>query len=161
MKKKHFIILIGVLLLIALDQISKYYILSQLDLGESIHVISNFFSITLRTNDGAAWSILSGNMAIFYFITLLAFVLFFYLGKDVDFTNRKIYSIGFVLLIAGTIGNFIDRLVLKEVIDFLDFIIFGYDFPVFNVADMCLVIGVIMFGFDILREEVIHGKVKS
>ncbi|MBU1020103.1 MAG: signal peptidase II [Firmicutes bacterium] len=161
MKKKYIIILVGVLVLVALDQITKYYIVNNMNLGESFRVIKNFFAITSRRNDGGAWSILSGNMTIFYFITLLAFVLFFYLSKDVDFTNKKIYSIAFILLIAGTIGNFIDRLLFQEVVDFLDFYIFGYDFPVFNVADMCLVIGVFMFGYDVLKEEVLHGKVNS
>lgn len=161
MKKKYIIIVVGVLLLIALDQITKYIIVNNLELYENIVIIKDFFSITSRRNDGAAWSILSGNMMIFYFITALSFVLFYYLNKDVDFKNKKIYSIAFILLIAGTIGNFIDRLLFQEVIDFLDFYIFGYDFPVFNVADMCLVTGVIMFGYDVLKEDVFNGKNNS
>jgi signal peptidase II len=161
MKKKYMIIVIGVLFLIALDQITKYFTVQNMDLGESIEVIKNFFYLTSRRNDGAAWSILSGNMTIFYFITALAFVLFYYLSKDVDFKHKKMYSIAFILLIAGTIGNFIDRLLFQEVVDFLDFYIFNYDFPVFNIADMCLVIGVFMFGFDVLKEEVLHGKTNS
>ncbi|MBN2604563.1 MAG: signal peptidase II [Bacilli bacterium] len=158
MKKKYVIIVVGVLLLVAFDQLSKYIIVQNLNLGENIQIIKNFFYITSRRNNGAAWSILSGNMTIFYFITALAFILFYYLCRDVDFKNKKMYSIAFILLVAGTIGNFIDRLLFQEVVDFLDFYIFNYDFPVFNIADMCLVIGVFMFGYDVLKEEVLHGK---
>ena len=81
--------------------------------------------------------------------------------KDVNFQTKKLYSIAVILLIAGAIGNFIDRMVYKEVIDFIDFIIFGYDFPIFNIADICLVIGMIMFGIDVLLEDVLHGKFKN
>jgi signal peptidase II len=64
--------------------------------------------------------------------------------KDFDLKNNAFYSIALALVISGAIGNFIDRVIFKYVTDFLDFYIFGYDFPVFNVADICITIGVIM-----------------
>ena len=79
-------------------------------------------------------------------------------GSDKD---KKIYSVAVILLISGAVGNFIDRLLFKEVVDFLDFYIFGYDFPIFNVADMCLVIGLAMFAYDILIEDVIRARNKD
>ena len=84
-------------------------------------------------------------------ITVVALLIYGYLYKDCNFKNLFIYSVALSLIVGGTFGNFIDR-VFKDgkVTDFLDFIIFGYDFPIFNVADMCLVIGVFLFGFDIL-----------
>lgn len=160
MQKKHYIILAGVLGLIGLDQLTKKIFESILTDGKIV-VIKGFFQFNLSYNDGAAWGILSGNMLVFYMITLVAFGLFFILLKDVNFKTKKFYSIAVMLLIAGAIGNFIDRIVYKEVIDFIDFIIFGYDFPIFNIADICLVIGMIMFGIDVLLEDVLHGKFKN
>lgn len=139
---------IGVLIIIAivlLDQITKLYIASELAYAAQIEVIPGFFSITHRVNTGAAWSVFEGQMTMFYVITVIALVIFGYYFKDIDFKSKKIYSIGISMLIAGTIGNFIDRIRVQGVIDFLDFIIFGYDFPVFNVADVSLNIGIALF----------------
>ena len=116
-------------------------------LHDSIEVIKNFFSITYVQNTGAAWSILEGSMIFFYFITIIAVVcmLAFYKSSDCD----EISAWGVALMLGGTIGNFLDRLRLQYVVDFLDFIIFGYDFPVFNVADiaLCVGVGVIILSF--------------
>jgi signal peptidase II len=161
MKKKYYIIAASVLLLVILDQLTKQYIVKTMDIGEYYTVIENFFLINSHRNTGGAWGILTGQMMIFYLITFIAFVLFYYLLKEVDFSLKKVYSIAVILLIAGAIGNFIDRLLFQEVVDFLDFYIFGYDFPIFNVADMCLVVGMIFFAYDILLEDIIHAKNKS
>ncbi len=161
MKRKHYIILIFVSLIVLLDQITKQYIVKAMDYGESITVIKDFFYINSHRNTGGAWGILTGQMMIFYLVTLIAFVLFYYLIKEVDFKLKKLYSVAIILLIGGAIGNFIDRLLFKEVVDFLDFYIFGYDFPIFNVADVSLVVGMFIFAYDILLEDVIHGKNKN
>lgn len=160
MKQKHYIMLISILGIVGLDQLTKKLFENILSDGR-IEVIKGFFSFTLSYNDGAAWGILSGSMIVFYVITIAAFGVFYMMIKDVDFKNKTFYSIAVTLLIAGAIGNFIDRLVYKEVIDFLDFIIFGYDFPIFNVADICLVVGMIMFAIDVLREDVLNGYFKN
>ena len=162
MKKKHYIILVSVLLLVILDQVTKQYIVSIFDNeGDFIPVIDGFFSITYHLNTGGAFSMLEGQMWLFYFVTLIAFILFFYLIREVDFVEKKIFSIAVILLIAGAIGNFIDRLLFQEVVDFLDFIIFGWDFAVFNVADICLVVGMIFFAYDVLMEDLIYAKIKN
>ncbi len=161
MNKKYSIVLLGVSLIVILDQITKQYIASSMILYDKIVVIKDFFYISSHRNDGAAWGILGGEMVIFFIITAIAFVLFYYLVKEVDFKNKLLYSSAVVLLIAGAIGNFIDRLLFGYVIDFLDFVIFGYDFPTFNVADMSLVIGVTIFAFDILKEDLFHARNKD
>lgn len=161
MKKKYYIILASVALIVILDQVTKQLIANSMKLFERIEVINNFFYISSHRNDGGAWGILGGEMLIFYFITALAFVLFYYLIKEANFENKKLYSFSIILLISGAIGNFIDRLLFGYVVDFLDFYIFGYDFPTFNVADIALVVGVTIFAFDILKEDLIHAKNKS
>jgi len=161
MKKKYYIIIISVIILVILDQITKYVIANSMVLGEKIVIIEDFFLINSHRNSGGAWGILQDQMTIFYLVTIIAFVLFYYLTKEVDFKNKKIYSMAVVLLIAGGVGNFIDRLIFQEVVDFLDFYIFNYDFPIFNVADICLTVGISLFAFDILLEEVFNGKAKN
>ena len=144
MKTKHTRLFIIILLI---DQITKLMISSNMELYDSIPVIKDFFWITHVQNTGAAWSILEGNMIFFYFITILALVgmYMFYKSSECD----EISAWGIAMMVGGTLGNFLDRLRLQYVVDFLDFNIFGYDFPVFNVADiaLCVGVGVIILSF--------------
>lgn len=137
-------------ILVFLDQLTKQLIVNLMEKGESVEVIKNFFSISSHRNTGGAWGILTDQMVLFYFITFVALVLFYFLVKDMDLEKKRIFSYGVILMIAGALGNFIDRLLFKEVVDFLDFIIFNYDFPIFNIADICLTVGVGLFTVDIL-----------
>lgn len=140
------------------DQITKYIVKTTMVLGEKIVVIPGFFSITSHRNDGAAWGIFSGNMIFFYLITIFAMALFYYLVKDADMNHKKFYSLAVFLMVSGGIGNFIDRALYQQVVDFIDVDIFSYtSFPIFNIADMCLVIGMILFAIDLILEE-INGK---
>lgn len=130
-------------LLIAIDLITKTVIQNTMALKQSIEVIPNFFHITYVVNTGAAWSMLEGKMGFFYAITIFAVVLILWMLIKTD-RRAVVTRYGLVMILAGAIGNFIDRLWFKYVRDFLDFYIFGYDFPVFNVADMALCIGVFL-----------------
>lgn len=131
-------------ILIALDQFTKWLIVHNMHLGQSIEVIKDFFYITSVRNTGAAWSKFSGQMTFFYIVTLIALGIFGYLlFKEGDLQNKKLYTLSLIFIISGTIGNFIDRLMNQEVVDFLHFYIFDYSFPVFNVADICLTLGTI------------------
>jgi signal peptidase II len=141
---------------LVLDVLTKLTIVNNYNLYESKEIINNFFSITYIQNNGAAWSILEGKILFFYVITIVALGFIFYLYKSCDSSFQK-FSIA--LVIAGTIGNFIDRIRLGYVVDFLDFIIFGYDFPVFNVADMCLVVGCALLIVSFIKEEKQNGKI--
>ncbi len=161
MKKAYFIMIVTIALILVVDQGTKQFIVKTMSLGDSITVIKDFFYISSHRNTGGAWGILTGQMVVFYLITLVAFGLFYVLVQETDFKNKKFYSVAVTLLIAGAIGNFIDRVLFQEVVDFLDFYIFGYDFPIFNVADMCLVIGMFMFGYDILMEDILSDRNKN
>ncbi|MDY3830313.1 MAG: signal peptidase II [Erysipelotrichaceae bacterium] len=138
-----------VILLVVLDQASKIYLTlvnktSPIDL----EVIKGFFRITYTCNDGAAFSILKGKRVFFIIMTIIVvFLIAYYLLKNKVYWVEK-YSL--LLIISGALGNLIDRIMYGYVIDFLDFIIFGYDFPVFNIADSFITIGAIGLIISIL-----------
>ncbi|MGI8315045.1 signal peptidase II [Halobacillus mangrovi] len=129
--------------MIILDQITKWLVVTNMRIGESIPIIENFFYLTSHRNKGAAWGILQGQMWFFYIVTVIVIgVVIYYIqqyGKE-----SKLAGVALSLILAGAIGNFIDRVLRKEVVDFADTYIFTYDFPIFNVADSSLVIGVIL-----------------
>lgn len=153
MKKKLGIVAI----IILIDQITKAFISRSMELGQSISVIGNFFSIRYHHNDGAAWGIFSGKVNILAIITVAACIfIIYYMYKHPKM--NKYASIGFALYLAGALGNLIDRVRVGYVVDFFDFVIpiIDYDFPIFNIADMSLVLGFVAIFISILKEEK-HG----
>lgn len=140
------------LLFVVIDQIVKILVISKLALQQSITIINNFFNITYVRNTGAAWSILSGNVLLLIIISVLALVaIYYYLIKDKEL--NKIDIVSYSMLIGGIIGNLIDRIVHGYVIDYLDFKIFNYNFPIFNVADTLIVISIIIIGISLIVGE--------
>ena len=140
------------LFVVLLDQLTKWLIIAKMELGESIAVIDQFFYITSHRNRGAAWGILQNQMLLFYIITVIVIVyLVYFLQKHKH--EKKGFNVGLALILGGAIGNFIDRLFRKEVVDFFDFRIFSYHYPIFNIADSALVIGVTILIIYILFEE--------
>ena len=124
-------------ILVIFDQISKIYIANNIAYADRIVIIKNFFNITNVRNTGGGFSILEDQTLFLSIVSFVAVIAFIYLIiKDKDKFNRFCYS----HLCAGALGNLIDRVRLKYVIDFLDFNIFGYDFPVFNLADTYITI---------------------
>lgn len=149
MNKKHILLFLGV---IGLDQLSKILIDQTIEYQGSIEIIKNFFSLTNVHNTGAAWSMLEGKMIFFYFISVVALIAMGYFYKTLA-THEKYTRLGLVLMMAGTVGNFIDRLCFQYVRDFIDVLIFGYDFPIFNIADTALCIGVGFILLDVFLES--------
>lgn len=153
MKKKYYtgISLLITILIIVFDQVSKWIIASSMKIGDSYEVIPHFLNITSHRNNGAAWGILSGKMGFFYIITLiiLAVLIIFYI-KETKY--NAFMQVAISLLFAGALGNFIDRLFNGEVVDFIDTNIFGYDFPIFNIADSSLTIGVIFVIIALVKD---------
>lgn len=149
MKLKYILLLI---VLLIVDQASKFGIHAGMELHESFVVIPGFFDITYLQNTGAAWSMLEGNMIFFYIISVIALVIMIYFFRSVDHTDT-LTKYGIVCMMAGTIGNLIDRVLFQYVRDFFDFNIFGYDFPVFNVADMALCFGVFLIFLSVFLES--------
>lgn len=136
---------------IMVDQISKIFLENILQLNESMKVIKDFFYLTLCRNEGVAFGILSNQRVIIIVASLIAILImyrFMFLFKK----NRR-NNLAFGFLLGGLAGNLIDRVLLGYVRDFFDFIIFSYDFPVFNVADIAIFIGVMLLIYAIIRGE--------
>ncbi|MDD5791167.1 MAG: signal peptidase II [Erysipelotrichaceae bacterium] len=138
--------------LVAFDQLSKYYIVANIPLNSAIDIIPGFFKVTYVQNFGAGFSILQNQNTLFLIITPIAIIFLCYLLFKTKKGDLLTIS-GLLLMIAGALGNFIDRIFTVYVVDFLDFVIFGYDFPVFNIADSFLTIGVFLFIIAILKEK--------
>ena len=139
MKKKIYIY--GSILFLG-DFLIKLLIKNTMNILESITVIPNFFSITYVINDGAAFSILKGKQI---FLILLASIFLFFLIysiKEEKLTKYKMIYYSF--LIGGIFGNLVDRIIYNGVIDYLDFQIFIYDAPIFNLADIFIFIGIVL-----------------
>ena len=143
--------------MIVIDQWTKYLVIENMTIGESIPVIENIFYLTSHRNPGAAWGILQGQMWFFYIITLIVVGIIIYYIEHYAKTNRLL-GISLGLVLGGAIGNLIDRVRFQEVVDFVDVYIFSYDFPIFNVADSSLVVGVILIGIITLFEEARKDK---
>lgn len=146
------------MILIGLDQLSKYLTVQEIALGEVVSLVPNVLSLTYIRNSGAAWSILEDQMIFFYVITVVVVgTLIYFLHTEGK--KSPIASTGIAFIMGGAIGNFIDRLHLKYVIDMirLEFI----NFPIFNVADMALTIGVIILIGYIVYDELVKKKVKG
>ncbi|WP_459499784.1 lipoprotein signal peptidase LspA [Bacillus sp. C1] len=138
---------------IAIDQISKWFIVKNMELGTSIPIIDNVLYITSHRNRGAAWGMLENQMWFFYIITVV-FVGFivFYMKKYAK--TDKLLGVSLGLILGGAIGNFIDRVFRQEVVDFIHVYIFSYNYPVFNIADSALCIGVVL----IIIQTLLEGK---
>ena len=138
-----------IVLLVIGDQSLKFWITNNIQLGAVDSFIPGLLSFTNLRNIGAAWSILEGQQWFFIVISIIALILICYFL----WRYRANWHFGWPLslILAGTIGNFVDRLRLGYVVDMfqLDFI----NFPIFNIADMCLTVGVILMIIAILFED--------
>ena len=154
---KYSIIASIVVVCVLLDQITKIVAESNLKEYQSVPVIKGFFDFTLCYNTGGAWSIMSDATWLLIVISILALGLMIYtLIKSKDL----LYIISASVFCGGLIGNLIDRIFNVGVVDFLDFNIFGYDFPVFNVADTFIVVSAILIGISIILEDKKEKKIE-
>ncbi|MDD3088151.1 MAG: signal peptidase II [Candidatus Omnitrophica bacterium] len=141
-KKREVII---VFLVLALDQLTKLIVTANLTLHDSIPLVKGVFSLTLIHNRGAAFGIFKNQLYIFIFISLIAVALIYSMLKNNK--SDKLYSLSLSLILAGALGNLLDRVFLGYVIDFLDFHIW----PVFNIADSAITCGTLILGWVVLR----------
>lgn len=148
MKKLFWIALITVVL----DQVIKNILLFFMTYGSSITVINGFFNITLIGNTGAAFSILSSNTILLIVISIVVLnVIYFCLIRNKNLSDFEQVSYG--LLIGGIMGNLIDRIIHMQVIDYLDFTFGSFNFPVFNLADIVIVVSMVLIAVQIIKGE--------
>lgn len=145
-------IIILSIIFIIIDQLSKIIVVNNLTNNKSIEVIKSFFYLTYTNNKGAAFSILTGRRILLILVALIVIgVLIYYVRKNK--IEGKVNKIALSLVIGGSIGNLIDRILRGAVIDFIDIKIFGYNFPIFNLADTFIVIGVFLLIIEMFRKE--------
>ena len=142
-------------ILVLADQISKTVVRNTMSLYESIPVIPEFFHLTYVTNDGMAFGInFPFGIYVFSAISIIfTGFLFWYLWSIKD--DEIVVRTGVALILAGAIGNLIDRILLGEVVDFLDFMIGDFHWYVFNLADSCVTVGL---GFVLYDSLILNRK---
>ncbi|MBA2878768.1 signal peptidase II [Anoxybacillus ayderensis] len=137
---------------IVIDQWTKWLVVRYMELGESIPIIENVLYMTSHRNRGAAWGMLQGQFWLFYLITIVVVIGIIVYIQRLQPTER-LFGVALGLMLGGAIGNFIDRVFRKEVVDFVHTYIFDYSFPIFNVADAALTVGVALLFIQTWMEE--------
>ena len=142
------IALAAIALLVAADQITKMLIFSHFEVGESTHIIGGLLDFTYVRNRGAAFGMLSDQRWIFLVLTtaIIVGICWLWFRGLIDHVTGRISA---VLIVAGGIGNMIDRIALGYVVDFID-ISPLFDFAVFNVADCCVTVGAVIMAVYVL-----------
>lgn len=138
-----------IFLAVVMDQVTKFWIVQNVAYDTSITVIDRFFYITYISNKGAAWSILQNGRYFFIAATaVISVVLFYILFKK---ANDNLLKLTLALIIGGALGNLIDRIFRGgNVVDFLSFYFGSYHYPIFNIADSCVVVGTILLAYYLL-----------
>jgi len=142
MNKKSIVVFSAALIVVLLDQLTKFLIKQNLQLTQSIPIMKNILHLTYVTNNGSAFGLFKGFNLIFVIFSVIAvFVVSYFINRVKE--NEKALQFAVGLLLGGTIGNLIDRLIFGHVIDFIDLRIW----PVFNVADSAVTISIILLIF--------------
>lgn len=144
-----------------LDQIAKAWVLFTIPLYTEIPVIRGFFSLVHVRNKGAAFGFLNRDditwqFWLFLAVTILATVVIVLLAKSAR-ENERVFFTALGLILGGAAGNLIDRVLYREVIDFLDFYIKGYHWPAFNVADIAICCGAALALLFSWRRETVEN----
>ncbi len=149
-KKKIILLLIG-LLLVIVDQVAKFLLIDK-----DITLIPNVLSLKFLQNDGIAFGMLNGDLMLIMVVT--AVILGFIIKLIIHYFNEKkfIYATPLILLLAGGFSNLIDRILRGYVVDYINIQFFS--FPIFNIADMLITIGVIMLFILVVRDLIIPER---
>lgn len=148
-------------LVIIIDQLTKWLVVTNMEIRERIPLIDPYLSLLSHRNRGAAWGMLEGQMWLFAIVTIVVVGgIVYYFQKEGK--KNPLFGWSLMLLLGGAVGNFIDRMVRGEVVDFVSVLVpvINYDFPIFNVADASLTIGVILVIIYLFLDEKKNKKDK-
>ena len=169
------ITLILIVVFLLSDQVTKYLAETLINEFQTIEAIPYVLDLTLVYNKGAAWGFLSNNTWVLVIISFIGMIALGWFAYQNDWKTKKIYSLGITMAFAGCVGNLIDRfmsivpalakirpgvvdMISLEPLNALSRLFSGSDFPVFNVADSFLVVGVILISIDIIFFEEKRNK---
>ncbi len=150
-----YFIITGIIILIA-DQLSKYLVIRNIPLNESIEVIPNFFYFTHIINTGAAFGLFQNTAKPLAIVSVVAIILIIVLRAMLPL-NFVFYNISLGFILGGALGNLVDRYFVGEVVDFINFVFF----PIFNIADSFIVIGFCLIIILILKEYLKKDKTQE
>jgi len=141
--------------LIVIDQYTKFMVTLHIPLSYSINIVEGFFNLTHVRNSGVAFGIFSEQNSelkpyLLIFVSIIAIIAILVIFHQTESQKRLVQG-GLVLVFSGAIGNLIDRVLHKEVIDFIDIFFNNRHWPAFNVADACITIGVMLLAADLLK----------
>jgi len=160
MERKYWVLLVFCIGILLLDQWTKSMVVQKLPLYQRVNVIQGFFNLTHVRNTGGAFGIFGGEKGglgsiLFVVVSLIAIGAIVFLFVKIK-ENEKTLALSFSLILSGAVGNLIDRLRYGEVVDFLDFHLFTYHWPAFNVADSAICIGIGLMALELLKGD--HKK---
>lgn len=140
------------IIFLVIDQAIKFYLTSNMVVNQTNIIIKDFLNITYVHNTGAAFSLFSNHTWLLIIIGILAVIgLIIYIGKNVHITDFDVFT--YSLLLGGILGNLLDRIIHGYVVDYISLNIFGYHFPIFNFADICIVVSVILIFLSTLKGD--------
>ena len=140
-------------ILFALDQVSKALVIRMIPPGGYVPVLGRFFGFSHIRNKGAAWGFLAEHACGSAFFTLIALLAAIFLIWGILRLRHRPAQFLLTMILAGNLGNLIDRLFRGSVVDFLSFHFGSYEFPSFNVADSCIVLGTVFLFILLLRQS--------
>ncbi|HEW91760.1 MAG TPA: signal peptidase II [Thermotogaceae bacterium] len=141
-------LIVTAIAVLILDQVSKLIIKNILDYGQMIYLLGNFLKLTYINNSGIAFGFLQGKF--YLIIIMISFTIFLLIVTAIKLKKlSKLSKVFLGMIIGGALGNFTDRLLFKNVVDFISI----FDFPVFNAADSSIVLGTIFLGIRLLFYE--------
>ena len=148
------------LIIVVLDQITKWAIVRNLRVFESVPVVTGFFNLVQVRNRGMAFGLMNRpdiGFASYFLLTaslvaVVLILLWFFTLKG----NDNQLTVGLSLILGGALGNIIDRVRLGEVIDFLDFYLGSYHWPAFNLADSAITVGTLFVALNLIFQRKVH-----